>query len=181
MLQPSRGLYEIDEVRRHARQSIDKGPVTDDYPLNLEQTYKFLNEALASEILCMLRYRHHQIVAKGIDFPQVSAQFAEHAQDEEQHMLEIASRLDQLGGDPDMNPATIMPRTSTEYGGIGSLSEMIKQDLVAERVVIEIYRRLVSYFGSSDPTSRRLFERILEDEEEHATDLANLLASVDTH
>jgi bacterioferritin len=172
-------LYDVQEVRRHAKQDLDKGSVTTDYPLDLAQTYKLLNEALAAEILCVLRYRHHEIVAKGIDYPQVAAEFAEHAKSEEKHMMMIAMRIDQLGGDPDMNPATIIERSATEYGGGGSLVEMIKQDLVAERVAIEIYRELVNYFGTADATSRRLFERILEDEERHATDLANLLATVD--
>ena len=172
-------LYHVDEVRRHARQSINKGPVTEDYPLDLEQTYRLLNEALAGEILCVLRYRHHEIVAKGINYPQVSAEFAEHAANEQEHMMMIATRIDQLGGDPDMNPATLSKRSATEYGSSGSLVEMIKQDLIAERVTIEIYRSLISYFGTKDSTSRRLFEKLLEDEEEHAADLSDLLASVD--
>src|SRR5262249_20203687 len=121
----------------------------------------------------------HQIIAKGIDFPQVAAEFAEHADTEQQHMIDIAARIDQLGGDPDFNPATVVARSATEYGRQTSLIEMVKEDLVAERVVIEIYRRLVTWFGSDDPTSRRLMERILADEEDHANDLASLLASMD--
>jgi len=171
-------LYDVQEVRKQAQQSIEAGAVTPAYPLDLERTYALLNEALASEILCVLRYRHHQIVAKGIDYPQVAAQFAEHATVEQQHMMDIAERIDQLGGDPDMNPATVLSRAATEYGKGTTLVEMIKEDLVAERVVIDIYRRLVVWFGNDDPTSRRLMEQILADEEDHANELASLLASM---
>ena len=102
----------------------------------------------------MLRYRHHQIIAKGIDFPQVADQFAEHAKDEFEHMMAIAERIDQLGGDPDFDPATVVARSPTEYGRSDVLSKMIEEDLVAERVVIEIYRKIVLWFGNDDPTSR---------------------------
>jgi bacterioferritin len=175
-------LYDVDRVRREARESIEQGAVTSDYTLDLEQVFQLMNEALASEILCVLRYRHHQIIAKGINFPQVAAEFAEHAADEQEHMMAIAERIDQLGGDPDFNPATIPQRTATEYGSSGAeieLVELIKEDLVAERIVIEIYRKLIQYFGDADPTSRRLFEGILEDEEEHASDLSDLIAAID--
>jgi bacterioferritin len=173
------GLYNVEQVRRDARESILNGPVTADYPLDLARTYQLMNEALGAEILCVLRYRHHQVIAKGIDFPQVAAQFAEHAEDEQKHMMSIAERIDQLGGNPDFNPATVTARASTEYGESDVLSQMIEEDLVAERVVIEIYRRLIHWFGHEDPTSRRMFEKILEDEEDHANDLADLLAAVD--
>lgn len=172
-------LYDIDKVRKEAEQSIEDGAVTKDYPLDLKRTHELLNEALASEILCVLRYRHHQVVAKGIDFPQVAAEFAEHAASEERHVLMIAERIDQLGGDPDLNPATVAHRSATEYGKHTGLTEMIKEDLVAERVVIEIYRAMIAWFGNDDPTSRRMLEKILEEEEEHANDLASLLASMD--
>lgn len=172
-------LYDVEQVRQEAKQSILKGAVTPDYPLDLQRTYELMNEALAAEILCVLRYRHHQVIAKGIDFPQVSAQFAEHAEDEQRHMLMIAERLDQLGGDPDFNPATVTSRASTEYGTTDVLTQMIEEDLVSERIVIEIYRRVVKWFGNDDPTSRRLFEKILKDEEDHANDLSDLLAAID--
>lgn len=175
-------LYNVDEVRKTARQSVEEGPITKDYSLDRQEACQLLNEALASEILCVLRYRHHQIIAKGIDYPQVAEEFAEHAANEHEHMMMIAERIDQLGGDPDFNPTTIANRSATEYGSSGSevqLTELIKEDLVAERIVIEIYRKLISYFGNADPTSRRMFEEILEDEEEHANDLADLLAVVD--
>jgi bacterioferritin len=172
-------LYDLEQVRREAKQSILSGAVTMDYPLDLERTYELMNQALAAEILCVLRYRHHQIIAKGIDFPQVAAEFAEHAEDEYRHMMAIAERIDQLGGDPDFNPSTVTQRAATEYGSSDVLARMIEEDLVAERVVIEIYRRLVGWFGNADPTSRRMFEEILKDEEDHANDLSDLLAAVD--
>jgi bacterioferritin len=178
----SKRLYDVQQVRQEARQSLQEGAVTKDYPLDLEQTYTLLNETLASEILCVMRYRHHQIIAKGIDFPQVAAEFAEHAESEYEHMMMIAERIDQLGGDPDFNPATVSARSATEYGSAGpevALRQLILEDLIAERVVIEIYRKLVGFFGNADPTSRRMIEKILEDEEEHANDLADLLAAVD--
>jgi bacterioferritin len=173
--------YDITHVRREARQSIQNGPVTKDYALDLGRTHELLNEALAAEILCVLRYRHHQVVAKGIDFPQVSAEFAEHADAEQRHMMAIAERIDQLGGDPDFSPATVTQRAATEYGKGSSpiLADMIRDDLVAERVVIEIYRRMVSWFGHEDPTTRRMLEQILAEEEDHANDLASLLAAID--
>jgi bacterioferritin len=138
-----------------------------------------MNQALAAEILCVLRYRHHQVIAKGIDFPQVAAQFAEHADDEQRHMMMIAERIDQLGGNPDFDPATIKARAATEYGKSDVLARMIEEDLVSERIVIEIYRRLIKWFGADDPTTRRMFEKILADEEDHANDLSDLLAAVD--
>jgi bacterioferritin len=175
----SKKLYDVEQVRREAAQSVQSGAVTKDYPLDLERTHELLNEALAAEILCVLRYRHHQIVAKGIDYPQVAAEFAEHAVSEEQHMLALATRIDELGGDPDLNPATVAKRAATEYGHAKSLADMIKEDLVSERIVIEIYRRMIGWFGNADPTTRRMLEGILADEENHANELASLLAAVD--
>ncbi len=173
------GLYDTEEVRRQAKSSIESGAVTPDYVLDLPRTHELMNEALAAEILCVLRYRHHQVTAKGIDFPQVAEQFAEHADNEEKHMMAIATRIEQLGGNPDFNPATVLSRAATEYGNSTTLAGMIKDDLIAERIVIEIYRQLVRWFGNDDSTSRRMFEKILADEEEHANDLADLLSVVD--
>jgi bacterioferritin len=172
-------LFDVEQVRREAKQSILKGPVTADYPLDLPRTYELMNQALAAEILCVLRYRHHQIIAKGIDFPQVARQFAEHAEDEHRHMMAIAERIDQLGGDPDFNPTTVTARSATEYGSSDVLTRMIEEDLVAERVVIEIYRTLIRWFGGDDPTTRIMLEKILADEEDHANDLSDLLSAID--
>jgi bacterioferritin len=177
-----KSLIDVATIRKQANESLLEGAVTKDYPLDLQESIKLMNDALASEILCVLRYRHHQIIAKGIDWPQVAAQFTEHAIAEQEHMLMIAERIDQLGGDPDFNPTTVATRSATEYGSSGvkvELNQLIKEDLVAERIAIEVYRRLVEHFGQADPTSRRMFEKILEDEEEHANDLANLLAAME--
>jgi bacterioferritin len=167
--------HHIDQIRKQARQSIEKGAVTEDYPLDLQQACKLLNDALATEIMCVLRYRHHQIIAKGIDRPQVAAEFEEHAQDEEKHMMRIAERINQLGGNPDFNPGTILQRTATEYGTGNDLLKLVEEDLVAERIAIMVYRELIEWFGTGDPTTRRMLEEILKDEEDHADDLADLL------
>lgn len=170
-------LFDLDEVRKQAAQSVEHGAVTEDYPLDIKQACELLNQALATEILCVLRYRHHEIVATGISSEEVASEFREHAENEEEHMLKIATRINQLGGDPDMNPPSIARRTATEYGSASDLRTMIREDLVAERIVIEIYRKMIDWFGAGDPTTRRMLEKILADEEEHANDLADLLAS----
>lgn len=167
--------FNLDEIRRQAKQSIEDGAITQDYSLDLDQAYKHLNAALATEIMCVMRYRHHQIIAKGIDRPQVAAEFEEHATDEERHMMMIAERINQLGGNPDFNPATIVQRTATEYGAGNDLQKLIKEDLIAERIAIMVYRELIEWFGAEDPTTRRMLEEILKDEEDHADDLSDLL------
>lgn len=174
-------IIKIEEVRKHALQSLGQGAVTVDYPLDVQTACKLLNDALASEILCVLRYRHHQIAAKGIDFPQVAAEFKEHAESEQAHMLLIAERISQLGGAADFNPATILKRSATEYGKAVELLAMIREDLVAERIAIEVYRNLIQWFGAGDPTTRRMLEQILEDEEKHANDMSDLLTKVNRH
>src|ERR1035437_7564534 len=123
-------IVKIEDVRKHAQQSLNQGAVTVDYPLDVKKACSLLNGALASEILCVLRYRHHQIAAKGIDFPQVAAEFEEHAESEQAHMLLIAERISQLGGAADFNPATILKRSATEYGTAVELLSMIREDLV---------------------------------------------------
>ena len=165
----------LAEIKKLAKQSLEQGALTQDYPLNLEQVYNILNSALATEIMCVLRYRHHQIIAKGIDRPQVAAEFLEHADDEQRHMMMIAERINQLGGNPDFNPATIVQRTATEYGTGHDLLKLVEEDLIAERIAIMVYREMIEWFGSSDPTTRRMLEEILKDEEDHADDLSDLL------
>jgi bacterioferritin len=167
--------YNLEEIKKKAKESIDSGAVTQDYPLNLEQAYEFLNAALATEIMCVLRYRHHQIIADGIDRPQVASEFDEHAADEQRHMMMIAERIHQLGGNPDFNPATVPQRTATEYGTGDNLLQLVEEDLIAERIAIMTYRQLIDWFGADDPTTRRMLEEILKDEEEHADDLSDLL------
>jgi bacterioferritin len=167
--------YSIEEIRKQAKQSIEQGAVTKDYPLDLNQAYRLLNAALATEIMCVLRYRHHQVIANGINRPQVAAEFEEHAEDERKHMMMIAERINQLGGNPDFNPGTVSQRTATEYGTGSDLLKLVEEDLIAERIAIMVYRELIEWFGSGDPTTRRMLEEILQDEEDHADDLADLL------
>lgn len=165
----------LNEIRKQARESIQEGALTKDYPLDLQEAHRLLNTALATEILCVLRYRHHQVIAKGIDYPQVAAEFKEHGDDEQRHMMMLAERINQLGGDPDFNPATILQRTATEFGQGTDLMQLIEEDLVAERIAIMVYRQMITWFGDGDPTTRRMLEEILKDEEDHADDLSDLM------
>lgn len=167
--------YDLAKIRQQAKQSLERGAVTQDYSLDLKQAHKLLNAALATEIMCVMRYRHHQIIANGIDRPQVAAEFKEHADDEQRHMMLLAERINQLGGNPDFNPSTVAQRTATEYGTGSDLLKLVEEDLVAERIAIMVYRELIEWFGTADPTTRRLLEEILKDEEDHADDLAELL------
>ncbi len=169
--------YDIKVIKKQAKLNISEGALTKDYPLDVNEACQYLNEALATEIMCVLRYRHHQIIAKGIDRPQVAQEFEEHAEEEQRHMLMIAERINQLGGNPDFNPASVNERTVTEYGSGVDLMAMIKEDLIAERTVIMVYRKLIEWFGIQDPTTRRMLESILKDEENHANDLSDLLLS----
>lgn len=169
--------FNLEEIKRNAMTSMGEGALTRDYPLDAEKACQLLNEALATEIMCVLRYRHHAIIAKGISAPHVAAEFKEHAASEDEHAWALAERIDQLGGDPDFNPAAISTRTATEYGAGKDLLELIREDLVAERTVIEVYRQMIAWFGHNDPTTRRLLEKILSDEEEHANELADLLVT----
>ena len=170
-------VYDLSFIKKHAKESIDNGAITQDYSLDIEKARELLNEALATEIMCVMRYRHHQIIATGIDRPQVAAEFMEHAMDEERHMMLLAERINQLGGNPDFNPGTVSQRTATEYGSNGDLLDLIKEDLIAERIAIMVYRKLIEWFGTSDPTTRRMLEDILKDEEDHADDLSELLTA----
>jgi bacterioferritin len=168
-------LSDIQEIRNRARQKIEDGPVTQDYGLDKEKAIGILNEALATEIVCVLRYRFHYYMATGIHSTAVADEFAEHAAEEQQHAEQIAERIKQLGGKPDLNPATLVQRSHSEYKEGTSLIDMIREDLVAERIAIESYREIIQFFGDEDPTSRVLMEEILAKEEEHADDLADLL------
>jgi bacterioferritin len=175
MTKNTHSVFNLDEIKHLANQSIASGSVTKDYPLNVIEACQLLNSALATEIMCVLRYRHHQIIAKGIDKPQVAAEFAEHALDEERHMMMLAERINQLGGDPDFNPSTVAQRTATDYGSGKELDQLIEENLIAERIAIMIYRKMIDWFGAADPTTRRMLEEILKDEEDHADDLSDLL------
>jgi bacterioferritin len=168
-------LSDVATLRERARKSLGDGAVTPTYHGDVERTIALLQNVLATEIVCVLRYRMHAIAAEGIDSIPVAEEFREHAREEDEHVAMVAERIDQLGGIPNYDPAGLATRSATEYGQPGDLVDMIKQDLVAERVVIEHYQELIRYFGNDDPTTRVMLEHILADEEEHATDLHDLL------
>lgn len=168
-------LTDVNTLRERARKHLDEGAVTEGYSADLETVLRLLNEALATEIVCTLRYRRHYFMATGMNAESVKAEFKEHADQELMHADQIAERIVQLGGEPDFNPASLTERSHAEYVEGSSLEDMIKEDLVAERIAIDSYREMIQYFGDRDPTSRRLLEEILATEEEHAEDLSSLL------
>ena len=168
-------LTDIKTLRERARQHIENGAVTSGYTADRETEIKLLNEALATEIVCVLRYRRHYFMASGINAESVAAEFLQHANEEQGHADQIAQRIVQLQGEPDFNPDGLLTRSHAEYVEGTTLIDMIKEDLVAERIAIDSYRELITYFGNQDPTSRRLMEEILAVEEEHADDLVNML------
>jgi bacterioferritin len=166
---------DIEAIRQRARQHIENGAVTDAYRGDRETAIKVLNEALATELVCVLRYNRHHYAASGIHAQAVAQEFLEHAREEQEHADKIAERITQLGGDPDFNPETLTKRSHSEYVEGKNLSEMIREDLVAERIAIESYSEIIRYLGDNDPTSRRVMEEILAKEEEHAEDLKTLI------
>lgn len=168
-------LTDIKTLRERARQHIEKGAITAGYTGDRETAIKILNEALATEIVCVLRYKRHYFTASGIHAEGVAAEFLQHANEEQGHADQIARRIVQLNGAPDFNPAGLVTRSHAEYVEGETLLDMIKEDLVAERIAIDSYREMITYFGNDDPTSRRLMEEILAVEEEHADDLVSLL------
>jgi len=171
-------LSDIQELRRRARAHIEQGAVTPGYGADRETVLRLLNEALATEIVCVLRYKRHYYMATGIHATAVANEFAEHAAEEQTHADQIAERITQLGGSPDLNPEGLLTRSHSEYIEGKDLMEMIREDLVAERIAIESYTEIIRYFGDDDPTSRRLMEEILAKEEEHANDLRTLVESL---
>ena len=171
-------LTDIKTIRERARREINEGAVTPDYKLDKDHVCKILNEALATEIVCVLRYKFHYFMASGIHKEGVAAEFLQHSKEEQAHADEIAERIKQLGGKPEMNPAVVAARAHAEYAEGESLADMIKENLVAERIAIQTYREMVNYFGEKDPTSRVMMEGILAQEEEHADDMADLLFAV---
>jgi len=168
-------LTDIETLRKRARDHINQGPVTEGYGADVTVVVKLLNEALATEIICTLRYRRHYFMAKGIHAEAVAPEFLEHATEEQQHADLIAERIVQLGGEPDFSPDGLATRSHAEYVEGGSLIEMIKEDLVAERIAIESYLEMINYLEGRDPTTRRMLEEMLAKEEEHADDLNSLL------
>ncbi|MFN2615200.1 MAG: bacterioferritin [Actinomycetota bacterium] len=172
-------LTDIDTLRKRARIHIEKGPITDAYRADLDRVIEVLNQALATEIVCTLRYKRHYFTATGLDAAPVAQEFLEHANEEQQHADMIAQRIVQLGGDPDFNPEGLATRSHSEYDDSHDLIEMVKEDLVAERIAIESYAEIVRWLGNDDPTSRRVIEEILAREEEHAEDLSSILEKMD--
>jgi bacterioferritin len=172
-------ITDIQTLRKRAREHIEKGAITPGYAADRETVIRLLNEALATEIVCTLRYKRHFFMAKGINAEAVAAEFAEHATEEQQHADQIAQRIVQLGGAPDLSPEGLATRSHAEYVEGDTLIDMIKEDLVAERIAIDSYKEMVNYLGKQDPTSRRLMEEILAKEEEHAEDLVSLLEGME--
>ena len=168
-------LTDIKTLRERARQHIENGAVTEGYRADRETVIKLLNEALATEIVCVLRYRRHYFMASGINAESVAAEFLQHANEEQGHADQIAHRIVQLQGEPNFNPDGLLSRSHAEYVEGSTLIDMIKEDLVAERIAIDSYREMITYLGNQDPTSRRLMEEILAVEEEHADDLVSML------
>ncbi len=171
-------LTDITELRRRARAHIEKGAVTEAYRGDLKVVIDLLNQALATEIVCVLRYKRHYFMAQGIASESVKAEFLAHANEEQAHADEIAGRIVQLGGEPDLNPANLTTRAHSEYVEGKTLRDMIREDLVAERVAIESYREIIGWLSGRDTTTRKMLEGIHEVEEEHAEDMASLLAGL---
>lgn len=168
-------MTDIQTLRTRARQHIEQGAVTQGYRANRETVIRLLNEALATEIVCVLRYKRHYFMASGINAQSVAQEFLQHATEEQMHADQIAQRIVQLGGAPNFSPDGLVTRSHSEYIEGVTLLDMIKEDLVAERIAIDSYRDMINYFGNEDPTTRRLMEGILAMEEEHADDLVSLL------
>lgn len=171
-------LTDIVTLRERARKHIEQGAVTAGYRGDRETIVKLLNEALATEIVCVLRYKRHYYTATGINAQSVAAEFLQHANEEQLHADQIAQRIVQLGGKPDFSPEGLATRSHAEYHDGEDLLEMVREDLIAERIAIESYGEMINYLGNDDPTTRRMLESILAMEEEHADDLSGLLAEM---
>jgi bacterioferritin len=169
----------LSEIRRRARQHVLEGAVTSGYQADREKVIALLNEALATELVCVLRYKQHYFLARGIQAEPVAQEFAEHAAEEQGHADRIAQRITQLGGDPDFNPSGLAARSASEYVEGGALVQMIEDNLVAERIAIDTYHEAIRFIGEKDSTTRRMLEDILAVEEEHANELADLLSTLD--
>jgi len=171
-------VSDLEAIRRRARQHIENGAVTESYQADRETVIRVLNEALATELVCVLRYKRHYYMATGIHAQAVADEFAEHAKEEQEHADMIAERITQLDGAPDFNPEVLAKRSHSQYVEGTGLVDMIREDLVAERIAIDSYGEIIRYLGEKDPTSRRVMEEVLAKEEEHADDLKNLIENV---
>ena len=171
-------LLDIKKIRARARQHMEKGAVTEGYKADRASVLRILNEALATEIVCVLRYKRHQYMASGIHSQAIADEFAKHATEEQGHADMLAARITQLDGEPDFNPQGLLTRSHSQYVEGKTIIDMIQEDLVAERIAIETYSEIIRYLGNNDPTSRLMMEKILAMEEEHAEDMKNLLQTV---
>jgi bacterioferritin len=170
-------ITDVTELRSRARKSLEKGAVTPAYKGDVSQTIQILQAVLATEIVCVLRYTMNAVVATGISSDSVKKEFDEHAAEEQDHTRRVAERINQLGGKPDFNPEGLASRSASQYIEGANLVEMIRENLVAERIACEHYRELVRYFGDDDPTTRVMMESLLSKEEEHANDMHDLLVA----
>ena len=172
-------LSDVNEIRRRARKHIEEGAVTEGYQADRETVIKLLNEALATEIVCVLRYRRHYFMAQGIHSDPIANEFLQHANEEQQHADQIAARITQLGGAPNFSPDGLTSRSHSEYVEGQNLVDMIKEDLIAERIAIDTYTEMIRYVAQTDITTRRMLESILAVEEEHADDMASFLVDIE--
>lgn len=172
-------LTDVQQLRAKARASIEQGAVTPDYQGDVKQTIEILQTVLATEIVCVLRYTMNAVAATGLSSDSVKEEFDEHAKEEQEHMRAVAERINQLGGTPNFNPEGLATRSASQYSEAASLVDMIKENLIAERIACEHYRELIRFFADKDPTTRVMMERILTNEEEHANDMHDLLVTHD--
>jgi bacterioferritin len=171
-------LTDVKKLRDNARKHMDRGSVTEGYKADVKQVLKVLNDVLATELVCVLRYKRHYYMAQGISSDSVKAEFLQHANEEQQHADWVAERITQLGGAPDFSPKTLADRAHSEYVEGKTLVDMIKEDLIAERIAIQSYSEIIRWLGDSDPTTKILIEQINKMEEEHANDMLDLLAKM---
>jgi bacterioferritin len=168
-------LSDVSSLRERARQHVENGAVTEGYDADRETILRLLNESLATEWVCVLRYKRHYFMAKGVKAQVAAAEFLEHANQEAEHADMLAERIVQLGGEPELNPDLLSKNSHAQYVAGNTLKEMVTEDLIAERIAIDSYREIIQYIGDKDPTTRRIFEEILAQEEEHADDMADIL------
>ncbi|EJN40257.1 bacterioferritin [Pseudomonas sp. NPDC089395] len=168
-------LTDVQTLRKRAREHVEQGAVTEGYQADREKILRLLNESLATELVCVLRYKRHYFMASGIKASVAAEEFLEHATQEAEHADKLAERIVQLGGEPDFNPDNLTKNSHAQYVAGSSLKEMVLEDLVAERIAIDSYREIIQFIGDTDPTTRRIFEDILAQEEEHADDMSDLL------
>ncbi|WP_342649824.1 ferritin-like domain-containing protein [Pseudomonas sp. REB1044] len=168
-------LTDIETLRHRAREHVENGAITEGYKADREEIIRLLNESLATELVCTLRYKRHYFMASGIKASDAADEFLEHAIQESEHADKLAERIVQLGGEPDFNPDNLSKNSHAQYVAGSNLKEMVLEDLVAERIAIDSYREIIQYIGDKDPTTRRIFEDILAQEEEHADDMSDLL------